>query len=83
MKPVEFSHGLPRELPPLNPGAPLWQRVPTRDDDGRPLADFMMLVPRLREQPQSHIATTLRNIQSVLEECRDVVFADFNPDCST
>jgi len=57
MKPVEFSHGLPRELPLLNPGAPLWQRVPTRDDDGRPLADFMMLVPRLREQPQSHIAT--------------------------
>jgi len=78
MKLVAFEPSLPRGLPLLNPGAPLWQRVPTRDDEGRPLTDFMMLVPRLREQPQSHIENTLRNIQSVLEECGDVVFADFN-----
>jgi len=78
MKPVGFNRSLPRDLPLLNPGVPLWQRVPTRDDEGRPLTDFMMLVPRLREQSQSHIENTLRDIQSVLEQCRDVVFADFN-----
>jgi hypothetical protein len=78
MKPVVFKRALPRALRLLNPGAPLWQRVPTRDDDGRPLTDFMMLVPRLREQSQHQIENTLRDIQSVLEQCRDVVFADFN-----
>ena len=32
---------------PMTPAQPLWRIVPTRGDDGRCLADFMMLVPGL------------------------------------
>ncbi len=31
----------------LNPAQPLWQVAPVRDEEGRALADFMMLIPGL------------------------------------
>ena len=36
----------------LQPAEPLWQRVPSRDVDDRPLSDFMMLIPRLSRAPE-------------------------------
>jgi hypothetical protein len=63
----------------LAPAEPLWQRVPTRTADGRPLGDFMMLIPALSRQPQHLIAHTVAAIDAVLEEYREaVVFADLN-----
>ena len=62
----------------MEPGTPLWQVVPTRDADGRPLADFMMLVPRLNKCPRHIIDITLLNLQQALEQYHDVVFANFN-----
>lgn len=59
-------------------GTPLWQIVPTRGTDGRPLADFMMLVPGLRKRPQHEINAALNNMQKALEQYHDVVFANFN-----
>ena len=38
--------------PQLSPAEPLWKRVPTRDDEGRPVSDFMMLIPKFRSWPQ-------------------------------
>ena len=60
------------------PGGPLWQRAPTRDASGCLLADFMMLIPRLRAQPPWAIERTSRNLHAVLSQHRDVVFADLN-----
>lgn len=58
---------------------PLWNHVPTRDNDGNRLSDFMMLIPKLRNKPQIQIQTVLCQIQEVLEHySHAVVFADLN-----
>ena len=73
---VKFNNHLPSTA--IEPGTPLWQIVPTRGTDGKPLADFMMLIPGLRKRPQHEINTALNNIRKVLEKFQDVVFANFN-----
>jgi hypothetical protein len=60
------------------PGMPLWQLAPTHDNAGKRLADFMMLIPRLRSRPPVEIERASRNIQAVLALHQDVVFADLN-----
>ena len=63
----------------LCPAEPLWKRVPTRGDDGRPLSDFMMLIPKLGERPKGDCARAVERIQRVLERYHHaVVFADLN-----
>lgn len=58
---------------------PLWKRVPTRGEDGRPLSDFMMLIPGLSRQPVERLEHVLQAINEVLIAYRDVVvFADMN-----
>lgn len=69
----------PHRAPRLNPAEPLWKRVPTRDAEGHPLSDFMMLIPRLRTRPRHVLEATISEIQTVLEHYRRVVvFADLN-----
>ncbi len=60
------------------PGLPLWQVAPTRDQAGRRLTDFMMLIPRLRSRPIVEIERASRDIQAVLALHQEVVFADLN-----
>ncbi len=63
----------------LEPAEPLWKRVPTHGADGRPLSDFMMILPRLRDRPRAQIMETLRAIDLTLHHYGEaVVFADFN-----
>jgi len=63
----------------LQPDEPLWKRVPTRDAEGRPLADFMMLIPRLRQKPEEGVRATVAELETVLTFYRRfVVFADLN-----
>ena len=65
--------------PQFDPAEPLWKRVPTRDTEGRPYSDFMMLIPRLRSQPRDIVEATITEIHGVLEHYRRVVvFADLN-----
>jgi hypothetical protein len=75
---VKFGNNLPASGHEMEPGTPLWQVVPTRDANGRPLADFMMLIPKLNKSPQHIIDITLINLQKVLEKYEDVVFVNFN-----
>ena len=61
------------------PSEPLWKRVPTRGEDGRPLSDFMMLIPRLRERSRDEFLATVERIQQVFDHySHAVVFADLN-----
>ena len=63
----------------LHPAEPLWKRVPTRDEQGRPLSDFMMIIPRLRNRPRHLLERTVSAIEDVLASYgRTVVFADLN-----
>ncbi|MCU7959734.1 MAG: hypothetical protein KZQ58_06985 [gamma proteobacterium symbiont of Bathyaustriella thionipta] len=60
-------------------GEPLWKRVPKTASDGSSLTDFMMLIPRLREQPGSRLQQTLQDIQRALAVYGEQVeFADLN-----
>jgi hypothetical protein len=81
LRPTEGADGTaPRRVEGLlSPDEPLYKRVPTRDAEGRPLADFMMLVPRLREKPEPGLRATVAEMEKVLTFYgRFVVFADLN-----
>ena len=74
-----MKHFHVRRAAQLDPAEPLWKRVPTRDVDGRPFSDFMMLIPRLRSRPQHAREAAIAEIHGVLEHYRKVVvFADLN-----
>jgi hypothetical protein len=58
---------------------PLWQRVPTRDENGKYLGDFMMVITGLKKASTEHRKNTLNAITQVLTQYSDiVVFADLN-----
>ncbi len=57
---------------------PLHQRVPARDENGRPFGDFMVLIPGLRERPRHEFADVVTRLQAVLVNFREVVFVDLN-----
>jgi len=75
---VNYGSKYPSAGAEMEPGTPLWQIVPTRDAEGRSLADFMMLIPKLNKCPKHIIDITLLNLQQELEKYQDVVFANFN-----
>ena len=61
------------------PSAPLYKRAPREDEHGRPLSDFMMIIPKLRNQPEHLIDETVNKIERVLNRfTHAVVFADLN-----
>lgn len=63
----------------LENSAPLYKRAPREDEDGRPLSDFMMIIPQLRLLPPRVIEKKIARIQGVLESFTHiVVFADLN-----
>ena len=63
----------------MQPAEPLWKRVPTHDNDGVILSDFMMIIPRLRDKPRHLLEMTVQRIESVLRCYQNsVVFADLN-----
>ena len=58
---------------------PLRNRAPSHDEDGRPLSDFMVLIPGLKQKPQTLINRTVNNIHLALGHFEHaVVFAEFN-----
>ena len=50
----------------LGPAEPLWRLSPTRTDDGRNLADFMMLIPGLGARPEAarELVRLVRSVSS-------------------
>ena len=50
----------------LSAAEPLWSHVPTSDNEGQRLSDFMMLIPKLRKQPQHHIKHVLNKYRKFL-----------------
>lgn len=63
----------------LEPGTPLWKRVPSRGADGRLLSDFMMLIPGLGRRSEHRLRSILGELHAVLDHYREqMVFADLN-----
>jgi hypothetical protein len=69
--------GSPRAMA-MDSGEPLWKVVPTHDEQGRPLGDFMMLIPGLRAEPQAQIENILNQIHCALVQFQEVVFVHLN-----
>ncbi len=58
---------------------PLWKRAPTRSLSGKPYADFMMLIPGLRDFDTSRIKEIVSKMESVLKHYeKDIILADLN-----
>lgn len=57
---------------------PLHERVPTHDDEGNALGDFMMLFPGLRDQAESILRSKVDILVEVLSQYKEVVFVDLN-----
>jgi len=63
----------------MGPAEPLYKRLPREDEHGKPVVDFMMIIPKLRTQPQHLVQDTIQKIERVLERYSSmVVFADLN-----
>ena len=75
---TRYSGKLAASFATLEPAQPLWKIVPVRDEEGRPLADFMLFIPKLKTRPQSHIEATIAQIQHVLDQYPEVVFVNLN-----
>jgi hypothetical protein len=67
------------KYPNIQTSEPLWKRAPTRDVSGKPYADFMMLIPGLRNFESNHLQDTIRKMETVLMRYeKDIVLADLN-----
>ncbi|MBT5232224.1 MAG: hypothetical protein HOM11_18325 [Methylococcales bacterium] len=58
---------------------PLLDRLPKRDKEGKPLSDFMMRIPKLRDKPAHILNDILANIHAAAAPFGDdVVYLDVN-----
>ena len=65
--------------PEIQSSEPLWKRAPTRDDTGKPYADFMMLIPGLRNFEPSHLRDIINKMEAVLKHYeKDIILVDLN-----
>lgn len=63
----------------LEPNTPLWQRVPTKDESGQYLGDFMMVIPGLKHKSKENKKQIINALESVLTSFHEtIVFADLN-----
>ena len=57
---------------------PLHERVPTHDEEGKALGDFMMLFPGLRDQAEVVLRSKVDILTEIFSQYREVVFVDLN-----
>ena len=61
------------------PAEPLYKRVPTRDENGKLLSDFMMIIPRLKKKSHIERQEIINKISYALKRYGKLVqFADLN-----
>lgn len=76
---MELSQSRQENILGLSPAEPMWQRVPTCDDEGRLLGDFMMVIPRLNSLSTNKIQHTVSRLDKLLGLYHEwIVFADLN-----
>lgn len=68
----------------ISPAEPLWKLAPTRDEQGKRLSDFLMIIPRLSKKPEHYIKQTLSDLEKALKLYSDsVVFANLDMKLNT
>lgn len=75
-----MSSKKPPSATPFVSVSPLWTRAPLRDEQGNSYFDFMMLIPRLKQQNAAGIELTVHKIRTSLARFENqVVYIDLNP----
>ena len=65
--------------PEIQHAKPLWKRAPTRDPEGKPYNDFMMIIPGLRNFESSRLRNIINKTEAVLKLFeKDIIVADLN-----
>ena len=68
----------------INPAEPLWKLAPTRDENGGPVSDILMIIPRLKTRPEDYIRDTLANIEFALKQfSNEILFANIDMNLNT
>ena len=68
----------------LTPAEPLWKLAPTHDEDGGPVSDLLMIIPKLKTKPEDYIKDTLANIDFALKQFKnEVLFANVDMKLNT
>lgn len=68
----------------LAPAEPLWKLVPTRDEDGGPVSDVLLIIPKLKSKPEQQVKETLANIEFALKQfSNDILFANLDMKLNT
>jgi hypothetical protein len=68
----------------FNPAEPLWKLAPTRDKEGGPVSDILMIIPKLKTRPQHYIKDTLANIEFALKQYNnEILFANLDMKLNT
>ena len=68
----------------LNPAEPLWKLAPTRDKEGGPVSDILMIIPKLKTKPEYYIKDTLANIEFSLKQfSNEILFANLDMKLNT
>jgi len=72
-------NAMPKAGTKISPDCPLHEVVPTRDEEGKPLSDFMMIIPKLKLQSEEYIQNTFNQLDKVLNVYKEqVVFVNMN-----
>ena len=68
----------------VSPAEPLWKLAPTRDDEGGPVSDLLMIIPKLKHKPEDYIRDTMANIDCALKQFgNDILFANLDMKLNT
>ena len=68
----------------VSPAEPLWKLAPTRDNDGGPVSDLLMIIPKLKSRPEDYIRDTMANIDCALKQFgNDILFANLDMKLNT
>ena len=68
----------------ITPAEPLWKLAPTRAEDGGPVSDLLMIIPKLKTRPEEYIKDTLANIEFALKQFKDeILFANIDMKLNT
>ena len=68
----------------LAPAEPLWKLAPTRDKEGGPVSDLLMIIPKLKTKPEQYIKDTLANIEFALKQfSNEILFANVDMKLNT
>ncbi len=68
----------------IAPAEPLWKLAPTHDEDGGPVSDLLMIIPKLKTRPEHYIKDTLANIEFALKQYKnEVLFANLDMKLNT